>query len=78
MKNISLASEDEDKLITFGFYVSLLLGFIIGFWVVCGTLVIKTSWRHAYLKFFNNTNDWIHVTLAVFVNRLKKRFQVEE
>ncbi|RHN50286.1 putative non-specific serine/threonine protein kinase [Medicago truncatula] len=70
--------EDEDKLITFGFYVSLVLGFIIGFWGVCGSLVIKTSWRHAYFKFFNNMNDWIHITLAVFVNRLKKRFQVED
>ncbi|RHN50272.1 putative non-specific serine/threonine protein kinase [Medicago truncatula] len=51
--------EDEDKLITFGFYVSLVIGFFIGFWGVCGTLVIKTSWRHAYFKFFNNINDWI-------------------
>ncbi|RHN50285.1 putative non-specific serine/threonine protein kinase [Medicago truncatula] len=72
------SEEDEDKLITFGFYVSLVLGFIIGFWGVCGTLVIKTSWRRAYFKFFNNMKDWIYVTLAVFVNRLKKRFQVED
>ncbi|RHN50275.1 putative non-specific serine/threonine protein kinase [Medicago truncatula] len=74
----TVTSEDEDKLITFGFYVSLGLGFLIGFWGVCGTLVIKTSWRHAYFKFFDNMNDWIHVTLEVFVNRLKKRFQVED
>jgi len=67
-----VTSEDEDKLIIFGFYVSLGLGFIIGFWGVCGTLVIKTSWRHAYFKFFNNMKDWIYVTLAVFVNRLKR------
>ncbi|RHN50290.1 putative non-specific serine/threonine protein kinase [Medicago truncatula] len=70
--------EDEDKLITIGFYVSLVIGFFVGFWGVCGTLVIKTSWRHAYFKFFNNLNDWIHVILSVFVNRLKKRFQVED
>jgi EIX receptor 1/2 len=72
------SEEDEDKLITFGFYVSLVIGFFVGFWGVCGTLLIKTSWRHAYFKFFNNVNDWIHVTLAVFVNRLKKRFQVKD
>ena len=71
------SEEDEDKLISFGFFVSLGLGFIIGFWGVCGTLVIKTSWMHAYFKFFNNMNDRINVTLAVFVNWLKKRFQVE-
>ncbi|XP_058768231.1 receptor-like protein EIX2 [Vicia villosa] len=71
-------SEDEDKLITFGFYVSLGLGFIIGFWGVCGTLVIKTSWRNAYFKFFKNINDWIQITLAVFVIKFKRRFQVED
>jgi Leucine-rich repeat (LRR) protein len=49
-----VTDEDEDKLITFGFYVSLGLGFFVGFWGVCGTLVIKTSWRHAYFQFFKN------------------------
>ncbi|XP_050147498.1 receptor-like protein EIX2 [Malus sylvestris] len=27
------------------FYVSVVLGFIVGFWGVCGTLILKTSWR---------------------------------
>ncbi|KAK2366068.1 receptor protein EIX2 [Trifolium repens] len=72
-----VTDEDEDKLITFGFYVSLVVGFFVGFWGVCGTLVIKTSWRHAYFRFFKNMNDRIHVTLAVFVNKLKNRFQVK-
>ncbi|KAK2366066.1 receptor protein EIX2 [Trifolium repens] len=77
-KHVTDEDEDEDKLITFGFYVSLVVGFFVGFWGVCGTLVIKTSWRHAYFQFFKNMNDWIHVTLAVFVNRLKNRFQVQD
>ncbi|KAM2975982.1 hypothetical protein FF1_002078 [Malus domestica] len=45
--------KDDDGLISFGFYVSLVLGFIIGFWSVCGTLVLKTSWRYAYFRFFD-------------------------
>jgi hypothetical protein len=73
-----VTNEDEDKLITFGFYVSLVVGFFVGFWGVCGTLVIKTSWRHAYFLFFKNMNDRIHLTLVVFVNRLKNRFQVKD
>ncbi|WJX70717.1 hypothetical protein P8452_54793 [Trifolium repens] len=72
-----VTDEDEDKLITFGFYVSLVVGFFVGFWGVCGTLVIKASWRHAYFQFFKNMNDRIHVLLSVFVNRLKNRFEVE-
>ncbi|XP_048426977.1 receptor-like protein EIX1 [Pyrus x bretschneideri] len=46
--------QDDDGLISFGFYVSLALGFIIGFWSVCGTLVLKTSWRYAYFRFFDD------------------------
>ncbi|XP_058768845.1 receptor-like protein EIX2 [Vicia villosa] len=70
--------ENEDKFITFGFYVSLGVGFIVGFWGVCGTLVIKTSWRHAYFKFFKKISDWIQITVVVFLINMKKRFQDED
>ncbi|XP_057447782.1 receptor-like protein EIX1 isoform X2 [Lotus japonicus] len=69
-----VTDEDEDKFITYGFYISLVLGFIVGFWGVCGTLVIKASWRHAYFQFFNNMNDWMYVTIMVFIGRMKRRF----
>ncbi|KAK9723588.1 hypothetical protein RND81_05G010200 [Saponaria officinalis] len=36
-----------------GLYISIALGFIVGFWGVCGTLVIKTSWRYAYFQILN-------------------------
>ncbi|KAJ1413978.1 Leucine-rich repeat [Sesbania bispinosa] len=70
--------DDEDELITIGFYISLGLGFCIGFWGVCGTLVIKASWRHAYFQFFNNMSDLIHVTVVVFIARMKRKFQLQE
>uniref|UniRef100_A0A5B7AZ24 Uncharacterized protein n=1 Tax=Davidia involucrata TaxID=16924 RepID=A0A5B7AZ24_DAVIN len=44
--------EDDDSFITTGFYVSVVLGFVFGFWGVFGTLLLKNSWRHAYFKFF--------------------------
>ncbi|XP_027359353.1 receptor-like protein EIX1 [Abrus precatorius] len=69
---------DEDELITIGFYITLGFGFCVGFWSVCGTLIIKSSWRRAYFQFFNNLNDWICVTLAVFVARMKRKFQVQD
>uniref|UniRef100_A0A7N0TXB2 Uncharacterized protein n=1 Tax=Kalanchoe fedtschenkoi TaxID=63787 RepID=A0A7N0TXB2_KALFE len=31
--------------------ISIVLGFIFGFWGVCGTLAIKKSWRDAYFGF---------------------------
>ncbi|XP_020417622.1 receptor-like protein 12 [Prunus persica] len=36
------SKDDEER---FWFYVGMALGFIIGFWAVCGTLVLKESWR---------------------------------
>uniref|UniRef100_A0A7N0TRQ0 Leucine-rich repeat-containing N-terminal plant-type domain-containing protein n=1 Tax=Kalanchoe fedtschenkoi TaxID=63787 RepID=A0A7N0TRQ0_KALFE len=32
-------------------WASIVLGFIFGFWVVCGTLAVKKSWRDAYFRF---------------------------
>ncbi|KAM2934155.1 hypothetical protein FF1_042011 [Malus domestica] len=46
--------QDDDGFISLGFYVSLVLGFVIGFWSVCGTLVMKTSWRYAYFQFLDD------------------------
>ncbi|KAH9677438.1 Timeless family protein [Citrus sinensis] len=43
--------EEEDQFITLGFYVSLILGFFVGFWGFCGTLLVKSSWRHHYYNF---------------------------
>uniref|UniRef100_A0A7N0TQ86 Leucine-rich repeat-containing N-terminal plant-type domain-containing protein n=1 Tax=Kalanchoe fedtschenkoi TaxID=63787 RepID=A0A7N0TQ86_KALFE len=32
-------------------WASIVLGFIFGFWAVCGTLAVKKSWRDAYFRF---------------------------
>ncbi|KAI5332363.1 hypothetical protein L3X38_022492 [Prunus dulcis] len=51
----------------FWFYVGMALGFIIGFWAVCGTLVLKKSWRHAYFKFFDNVKEKVALIIALKV-----------
>ncbi|XP_027359532.1 receptor-like protein EIX2 [Abrus precatorius] len=77
-KNSVEEDGDEDELITIGFYITLGFGFCVGFWSVCGTLIIKSSWRRAYFQFFNNMNDCICVTLVVLMARMKRRFQVQD
>lgn len=47
------------------FYISMALGFIVGFWAVCGTLLMKASWRHAYFQFFDNLKEKVVVFLMV-------------
>ncbi|CAL2241522.1 unnamed protein product [Prunus armeniaca] len=63
--------EDKDELITLGFYISMGLGFVAGFWGVCGTLIFSRSWRYAYLKFLNGLNDWLFVRIALLKRQLK-------
>ena len=57
------------------FYGNIVLGFIIGFWGVCGTLLLHRSWRYAYFKFLNKIKDRLYVTTTISMNRLRRSFQ---
>ncbi|PRQ54574.1 putative non-specific serine/threonine protein kinase [Rosa chinensis] len=61
---------DDEKL---GLYTSVVLGFIIGFWSVCGTLIMKKSWRYAYFQFFDHIKEKVALAIALKVARLKAR-----
>ncbi|XP_074318025.1 uncharacterized protein LOC141654809 [Silene latifolia] len=65
----------QDKIDDFklGLYISVVLGFIVGFWGVCGTLVVKRSWRHAYFRFYEDTRDKIYVIWVVNIARAWRR-----
>ena len=55
---------------------SIVLGFIIGFWGVCGTLLLNSSWRHAYFQFLNKIKDRLYMTTTtITMNRLRRSFQ---
>ncbi|XP_018505403.2 receptor-like protein EIX2 [Pyrus x bretschneideri] len=57
--------EENDGLITTGFYLSLALGFVVGFWGVCGSLIFIRSWRYTYYKFLNYVYDWLYVRVTL-------------
>ncbi|PRQ57995.1 putative transferase [Rosa chinensis] len=54
---VKAEEDEEDKYGKLWFYASTSLGFIVGYWVVFGSLVIKRSWRHAYFQFLDNMKD---------------------
>ncbi|KAM5555280.1 hypothetical protein ABKV19_023266 [Rosa sericea] len=54
---VKVEEDEEDKYGKLWFYASTSLGFIVGFWVAFGSLVIKRSWRHAYFQFLDNMKD---------------------
>ncbi|KAJ8533187.1 hypothetical protein K7X08_016076 [Anisodus acutangulus] len=48
---------DDEAFISTGFYASAALGFVIGFWGVCGPLLLNSSWAFAYYRFMDNIKN---------------------
>ncbi|GKV48776.1 hypothetical protein SLEP1_g55569 [Rubroshorea leprosula] len=59
------------------FYIGVVSGFVVGFWAVLGTLVIKRSWRHAYFRFVEEMTDRICVFTVVKATCLQKMLKGE-
>ncbi|CAL2253160.1 unnamed protein product [Prunus armeniaca] len=72
--NAKHINEDGNDNGALWFYVSMILGFIVGFWGVCGTLLLKKSWRYAYFRFFDDTKDKVTLAIALKVARLQRKF----
>ncbi|XP_016648230.1 PREDICTED: tyrosine-sulfated glycopeptide receptor 1-like [Prunus mume] len=51
------------------FYIFFELGFIVGFWGVCGSLIIKKTWRYTYFQFVDNLQDRLYVMMTVHMRR---------
>ncbi|KAK4571374.1 hypothetical protein RGQ29_029974 [Quercus rubra] len=69
--------DDEDNRDEFKkrFYVGAGIGFAVGFWGICSSLILKRSWRHAYFLLLDNMKDWLYVTMAVNKARFWRMFQ---
>ncbi|GMY32252.1 receptor-like protein EIX1 [Fagus crenata] len=70
--------QDVDDTERLWFYVCIGLGFVVGFWSVCGTLLVKKSWRHWYFRFCDDIKDRIALIIALKVVHLKKKFRLEK
>lgn len=72
--NVTREEENDDGSdIYLGFYISVVLGFVVGFWGVCGTLVIKMPWRQAFFQFVEDMYDRLHMMVAVTIARVWRR-----
>ncbi|KAK7837853.1 receptor-like protein eix2 [Quercus suber] len=70
--------QDGDDYERLWFYVSIGLGFVVGFWSVCCTLLVKKSWRHWYFQFCDDIKDRISLIIALKVVHLKRKFGLEK
>ncbi|BBG92850.1 Leucine-rich receptor-like protein kinase family protein [Prunus dulcis] len=48
------------------------LGFIVGFWGVCGSLVINKTWRFVYFRFIDNLQSRLYVMITVRINAMRR------
>ncbi|XP_065033441.1 receptor-like protein EIX2 [Musa acuminata AAA Group] len=62
---------DENEMIWF--YTSMALGFVVGFWVVWGTLILNKNWNLYYFRFIDNMFDKLYVFTILKVSMIRKR-----
>ncbi|XP_017978157.1 PREDICTED: probable LRR receptor-like serine/threonine-protein kinase At1g34110 [Theobroma cacao] len=55
------------------FYIGILVGFLLGFWGVCGTLLLKKSWRLAYFQFIDEGKEKASMFIAVSLARWQRK-----
>lgn len=55
-----------------GIYISMAVGFCVGFWAVCGSLTVKSSWRHAYFRCCEDFKERIIVFFSLKLARLRR------
>ncbi|URD73195.1 LRR receptor-like serine threonine-protein kinase [Musa troglodytarum] len=67
--------EDDEKLDKLLEYTSIVVGFVVGFWLFIGTLIMKQAIRFAFFRQIDKTSDWIYVLVAVKLAKLKSKWQ---
>lgn len=66
-------TDSEEGFVTRGCYVSMLLGFIVGFWGFYATFTLNRPRRHAYFRFLNDIGDEINILIVVNVAKLQRQ-----
>ncbi|CAL9115678.1 unnamed protein product [Musa textilis] len=67
--------KDDEKLEKLLEYTSIVVGFVVGFWLFIGTLIMKQAIRFAFFRRIDKTSDWIYVQFVVKLAKLKSKWQ---
>ncbi|CAL8077928.1 unnamed protein product [Prunus armeniaca] len=77
-KGIDANNKDNNDVVDNGlhqlpwFHIFAALGFIMGFWGVCGSLVINKTWRFVYFRFIENLQNRLYVMITVHINAMRR------
>jgi hypothetical protein len=64
-------NENESEML--GIFISMATGFVVGLCGVCGTLLIKQSWRKAYFQFVDHTKDRVYDIIILGMIHLRRK-----
>nr|XP_019702774.1 receptor-like protein EIX2 [Elaeis guineensis] len=56
-QNVTCGDGDECGIEMLSFYIGTILGFVIGFWAICGPLLFNITWRRKYFQFIDRMNN---------------------
>lgn len=74
-ENPNPSDENGDGFERSWFYIGMATGFIVSFWGVCGALLCKRAWRHAYFKFLDNIKDRVYLATVLKLSWLRYHFR---
>ncbi|CBI22741.3 unnamed protein product, partial [Vitis vinifera] len=74
-ENPNPSDENGDGFERSWFYIGMGTGFIVSFWGVCGALLCKRAWRHAYFKFLDNIKDRVYLATVLKLSWLRYHFR---
>ena len=67
--------KDDEKLDKLLEYTSIVVGFVVGFWLFIGTLIMKQAIRFAFFRWIDKTSNRVYVQFAVKLAKLKSKWQ---
>ncbi|XVF57803.1 hypothetical protein PTKIN_Ptkin07bG0011500 [Pterospermum kingtungense] len=70
--------EDGDDHQMLWFYLSMGPGFVVGFWGVCGTLIVKKSWRRVYFQVIDDMKESLMTIVSLKLARLRRSLNKKE
>ncbi|KAJ6836779.1 putative leucine-rich repeat receptor-like protein kinase [Iris pallida] len=74
-RNNNTSEEDgAGSQVWLSYLATALGGFVVGFWVIWGTLILKSNWKDAYLRYIDRQYDRFYVIVAITFNRLKNSY----
>ncbi|CAD5193710.1 unnamed protein product [Musa acuminata subsp. malaccensis] len=68
--------KSKDRIESIWLYMCRALGFIVGFWTICGSILLNSRWRIAYFHAIDSMCDRLYVVLVLNVAMFKRKLLV--